>query len=97
MTQTETSIIAPDLYVEYVPETDSLILSGVGSVLGSYGETVAHNLVAFLNEGGDEVRGVILYGAGKLLRPRLCNSCCSDQHSASSHKKVTNVSSTNEA
>lgn len=73
MTQHEQLQVAqdPELYVEYEPATDSLILSGVGPVVGGFGETVAHNLVAFHNEDYSEVRGVILYGASKLLIPLL--------------------------
>ena len=60
------------LYIEYNSEADALTLSGVGPVLGSYGDTVAGELVAFTNEAGDEVLGVVLEHAARLLRPYLC-------------------------
>ncbi len=59
------------LYIKYTPETDTLVLSGIGPVLGAYGDTVARDLVAFTNEQGDEVVGVVLEHAAELLRPYL--------------------------
>ena len=63
--------VDPPLYIKYTPETDTLVLSGVGPVLGAYGDTVARDLVAFTNEQGDEVVGVVLEHAAELLRPYL--------------------------
>ena len=63
--------VDPPLYIKYTPATDTLVLSGVGPVLGSYGDTVARDLVAFTNEEGDEVVGVVLEHAAELLRPYL--------------------------
>ncbi len=61
----------PKLFVEYTPSTDTLVLSGVGRVLRSYGDTVAQNLVAFTNEKGDEVLGVVIEHAAETLLPYL--------------------------
>ena len=59
-----------ELYVDYTPETDTLVLA-CGPVLGSYGETVARNLVAFTDEDGNTVLGVVLEHASETLRPVL--------------------------
>ena len=59
-----------DLRVSYTPSTDTLVLAA-GPVLGSNGETVARNLVAFHNEEGDEVVGVVIEHATETLLPVL--------------------------
>ena len=63
----------PELYIEYDPATDILMLSGVGPVIGSFGDTVAKNLVVFTNEAGDENVGVMIHHASKILLPHLCH------------------------
>ena len=59
----------PELYIEYVPATDMLYLSGVGPVIGSYGDTVAQNLVVLTNKAGDENVGVVIHHAAAILLP----------------------------
>ena len=61
--------VDPPLYIKYTPETDTLVLSGVGPVLGSYGDTVARDLVAFTNEAGDEVVGGNARTRGRTAAP----------------------------
>ena len=61
----------PDLYIEYAPATDILYLSGIGPVIGSFGDTVAENLVVFTNEAGDENVGVVIHHAAAILLPHL--------------------------
>ena len=80
--------VDPPLYIKYTPETDTLVLSGVGPVLGSYGDTVARDLVAFTNEAGDEVVGIVLEHAAELLRPYLFPADAND-HSQSPKQKVS--------
>lgn len=56
------------LTIRYHQDTDTLVLrSGVPS---GNGETVARNLVAYLND-EDEVTGFVLEHAAELLRPYL--------------------------
>ena len=71
--------IDPPLYIKYTPETDTLVLSGIGPVLGAYGDTVARDLVAFTNEAGDEVVGIVLEHAAELLRPYLFPATVNDR------------------
>ena len=59
-----------EMYVRYTPSTDTLVLAS-GPVLGSNGESVAQDLVAFLNEDGDTVLGVVVENATQVLRPVL--------------------------
>lgn len=61
----------PELHIKYNPDTDILYLSGVGPVIGSFGDTVARNLVVFTNEAGDENVGVMILNASKILLPHL--------------------------
>ena len=61
----------PELHIKYVPASDMLILSGVGPVIGSYGDTVAENLVVFTNKEGDENVGVVIHHAAEILLPYL--------------------------
>lgn len=57
-----------ELSIRYHPDTDTLVLrNGVPS---GNGETVAKNLVAYLND-DDEVTGFVLEHAAELLRPYL--------------------------
>ena len=60
-----------ELTVKYTPETDTLVVSGVGEVLGSYGYSVTHDLVAFTSEDGQDVYGFVLEHAAELLSPYL--------------------------
>lgn len=48
-----------------------LYLSGVCPVIGSFGDTVAENLVVFTNETGDETVGVVIHHAATILLPHL--------------------------
>ena len=61
----------PELYIKYSPATDILTLSGIGPVIGSFGDTVAQNLVVFTNEAGDENVGVVIHHAASILLPHL--------------------------
>lgn len=59
---------ARELSIRYHPDTDTLVLRN--GVSAGNGETVAQNLVAYLND-DDEVTGFVLERAGELLRPYL--------------------------
>ena len=57
-----------DLSIRYHSDTDTLVLRN--GVPAGNGETVARNLVAYLND-EDEVTGFVLEHAAELLRPYL--------------------------
>ena len=61
----------PELYIKYNPATDILMLSGIGPVIGGFGDTVAQNLVVFTNEAGDVNVGVEIHHASRILLPHL--------------------------
>ena len=57
-----------ELTIRYHPDTDTLVLRN-GAPSGN-GETIARNLVAYLND-DDEITGFVLEHAAELLRPHL--------------------------
>ena len=57
-----------ELSIRYHSDTDTLVLRN--GVPAGNGETVARNLVAYLND-EDEVTGFVLEHAAELLRPYL--------------------------